>query len=71
MSGQIRLRDRYLVYCSDWSDYLMVSRDEMQSILEGTGWRVVKFLDSAGPAYVGILEKRGGPVIHPINSKED
>ncbi len=71
MSGQIRMRDRYLVYCSDWSDYLMVSRDEMQSILEGTGWQVVKFLDSAGPAYVGILEKRGGPVIHPINSKED
>jgi predicted RNA methylase len=57
MSGQIRMRVRYLAYRSDWSDYLMVSRDEMQSILGGTGWRVLKFLDSSGPAYVGILEK--------------
>lgn len=23
----------------------------------GTGWRVLRFLDSAGPAYVGVLEK--------------
>jgi cyclopropane fatty-acyl-phospholipid synthase-like methyltransferase len=57
MAGQIRMRVRYLVYRSDRSDYLMVSRDEMQSILEGTGWHVVKFLDSSGPAYAGILEK--------------
>jgi predicted RNA methylase len=70
MSGQIRMRVRYLVYRSDWSDYLMVSRDEMQSILEGTGWQVVKFLDSSGPAYVGILEKEGGSVMSPFNTKE-
>ncbi len=68
MSGQIRLRVRYLVYCSDWSDYLMVSRDEMQSILEGTGWHVAKFLDSSGPAYVGILEKEGGSGMHPFET---
>ena len=69
MSGQIRMRVRYLVYRSDWSDYLMVSRDEMQSILSGTGWRVLKFLDSSGPAYVGILEKEGGLVMHPSNTE--
>ena len=57
MAGQIRMRVRYLVHRSDWFDYLMVSRDEMEEIAAGTGWRVVRFLDSAGPAYVGVLEK--------------
>lgn len=65
MSGQIRMRVRYLIYRSDWSDYLMVSQDEMRSILEGTGWQLVKFLDSSGPAYVGILEKESGCGMHP------
>jgi SAM-dependent methyltransferase len=57
MAGQIRMRERYLVYRSDWFDYLMVSRDEMEEIVAGTGWRMVRFLDSEGPAYVGVLEK--------------
>ena len=57
MAGQIRMRVRYRVHRSEWSDYLMVSRDEMQELLQGTEWRVVRFLDSAGPAYAAILEK--------------
>jgi len=59
MAGQIRMRVRYLVHRSEWSDYLMVSRDEMQSILEGTGWRVLRFLDTPGAAYASVLEKSG------------
>ncbi len=57
MAGQIRMRVRYLVYRSEWFDYLMVSREQMQAILPGTGWRVVRFLGSAGPAYAAVLEK--------------
>jgi SAM-dependent methyltransferase len=59
MAGQIRMRVRYLVYCSEWFDYLMVSREEMRSIVDGTGWRVLRYLDSPGAAYAGVLEKVG------------
>ena len=57
MAGQIRMRVRYRMHRSDWFDYLMGSREEMQAIVAGTGWGVVRFLDSAGPAYAAILEK--------------
>ena len=38
MSGQLRLRVRYKKYAMPWFDYLIVSKVEMESILEGTGW---------------------------------
>jgi SAM-dependent methyltransferase len=62
MAGQIRMRVRYLVYRSDWFDYLMVSRDEMRAILEGTGWRIASFLGSSESRYTGILEMDGRSV---------
>ena len=57
MSGQIRLRWRYGAYCSPWFDYLMVSPEEMKEILEGTGWRVRRFLKSSGSPYIAVIEK--------------
>jgi len=57
MSGQLRFRVRYASYCSPWFDYLMVSPDEMKGILAGTGWRVERFLKSAGSPYVAVIEK--------------
>jgi hypothetical protein len=46
MSGQIRLRVRFKQYADRWYDYLMVSKQEMGEILEGTGWKVEKYIDS-------------------------
>lgn len=40
MSGQARLRIRYKKYATPYFDYLMVSREEMEKILEGTGWKL-------------------------------
>ena len=40
MSGQLRIRVRYLQYIGDWFNYLIVSKDEMQQIIEGTGWEI-------------------------------
>ena len=60
MPGQLRIRIRYKKYATQWFDYLLVSRDEMQQVLEGTGWQVRRFLDRAGSAYVAIIEKQGG-----------
>jgi len=57
MSGQIRMRVCYQMYRSPWFDYLMVSKDEMKEILEGTGWHVEQFIDSPGPSYVAVIGK--------------
>jgi hypothetical protein len=51
------MRVRYQVYRSEWFDYLMVSRAELAAIVAGTGWRVARFLDSAGSASGAVLEK--------------
>ena len=36
MSGQTRLRVRYLTYATPWFDYLLVSPKEMKELMEGT-----------------------------------
>jgi len=40
MSGQIRMRARYKRLVTPWFDYLMVSPEEMETLVDGTGWRV-------------------------------
>jgi len=57
MSGQVRIRVRYKRYTSPWFDYLMVSKEEMEKILNGSGWGVKKYLDSEGSNYVAIIDK--------------
>ncbi len=57
LSGQIRLRVRYLTYIGQWIDYLMVSQTEMQEILAGTGWVVSRFIESDGSLYIAVIEK--------------
>ncbi len=58
LPGQIHMRVRYHQYCGPWFDYLFVSRSEMTELLEDTDWRVASILESGGPVYVAILEKR-------------
>ncbi|MBN1270256.1 MAG: methyltransferase domain-containing protein [Kiritimatiellae bacterium] len=65
MPGQLRIRVRYETWATPWFDYLLVSRDEMKEILQGTGWRVRKFYDSAGSAYAAVIEKA------PARSREN
>ena len=57
MGGQVRIRIRFRKYVGRWFDYLMVSREEMEKILNGTGWKVKEFIDSDGSQYVAIIEK--------------
>ena len=58
MPGQVRIRVRYLRYASPWFDYLMVSRPEMKQIVQGTGWRIKRFiLSRKSPAYIAIMGK--------------
>ena len=57
MSGQVKIRVRFHRYASKWFDYLMVSKQEMEDILDGTGWKVQEYLDSEGSNYIAIIEK--------------
>ncbi|MCE9635655.1 MAG: class I SAM-dependent methyltransferase [Planctomycetes bacterium] len=57
MAGQIRLRVRFRNYVGPWFDYLFVTRDEMRSIVAGTGWRIREFVDGDGPCYVAVIVK--------------
>jgi len=57
LPGRLRIRVRYLAYATPWFEYLLVSPDEMELVLSGTGWRAVRFIESDGPAYIAVIEK--------------
>jgi SAM-dependent methyltransferase len=57
MPGQVRIRVRFRKYAGEWFDYLYVSREEMEKILEGTGWRVRQFIGSSGSAFMAVIDK--------------
>lgn len=57
MAGQVRIRVGYKGYRTRWFDLLLVSQDEMQEIIAGTGWHVTKRFESGGPTYITVLEK--------------
>ena len=59
MSGQLKLRIRYRQYATPWFDYLFVSKAEIEDILDGTAWRIERYIDATDtPTYVAILSKR-------------
>jgi SAM-dependent methyltransferase len=56
MAGQVRIRVRYRKLATPWFDYLMVSREELEQLLAGTGWHLARTLD-ADDMYVAVIEK--------------
>jgi SAM-dependent methyltransferase len=56
MSGQIRIRVRYRNHATPWFDYLMVSQAELVELLDGTGWRLERALES-DDTYMAIIQK--------------
>lgn len=57
MSGQLRIRVRYCDHATPWFDYLIVSRDELEELLEGTGWRVRSYVNGEPSLYIAVIEK--------------
>jgi SAM-dependent methyltransferase len=60
MPGQLRIRVRYRDYATRWFDYLIVSPEEMEDLLEGTGWRIRSVISEDGADddhYVAVIEK--------------
>jgi SAM-dependent methyltransferase len=60
MGGQLRLRIRHRSFATPWFDYLIVSPDEMEELLDGTGWRVARFLEGEANLYAAVIEKDEG-----------
>ncbi|MCW3980178.1 MAG: class I SAM-dependent methyltransferase [Candidatus Bathyarchaeota archaeon] len=58
MGGQLKVRIRFRKYVSKWFDYLIVSKKELGDILEGTGWKIREFIDSAGSEYIAVVGKQ-------------
>jgi hypothetical protein len=56
MAGQLRLRVRYREFASPWFDYLLVSPEELQTLVAGTGWRVHRIIEGE-PVYVVVLDR--------------
>ena len=56
LPGEIRMRIRYKQYTTPWFDWLLVSKDEMRTLVQRTGFKMTGSLDSDGPRYVGILQ---------------
>jgi SAM-dependent methyltransferase len=59
MAGQARIRVRYKKFVTPWWDFLMVSQDEMEAILENTGWTISKVFVGAAGIYTALIEKVG------------
>jgi SAM-dependent methyltransferase len=57
MAGQIRMRVRYRDLVSRWFDYMIVSKAELEALVEGTGWRAARYVDGEDGLYVVVLAK--------------
>jgi len=56
--GQVTIRVRYRTFATLWFDYLFASREDLQHLLEHTGWVVERFVDSEDARYIAILAKQ-------------
>ncbi len=57
MSGQLKIRIRFNKLIGNWFDYLFVSKEEMKKIVNGTGWKINKIIDSGKSTYIALIEK--------------
>lgn len=57
MAGQVRIRIRYKKYIGRWFDYYFVSKEELEGLLEGTGWCPLKYIDGEAGMYIAVIEK--------------
>jgi len=58
MSGQLRIRHRFGSLIGPWFDYLLVSPEEMKTLLTGTGWRLERLIhDRARQRYVALIRR--------------
>ena len=59
LPGQYRIRIRYRRFATPWFEFLRVASEEMEEIIEGTGWRLAEVLREDESLYVGVLHSEG------------
>ena len=52
---QFRIRIRHEITVGRWFDYLLASKKDLQQTVDGTPWRVKKFINSNGPSCAMIV----------------
>jgi SAM-dependent methyltransferase len=57
MPGALRIRVRFRSHATPWFDYLIVSPEEMEEVVSGTGWELREVIDRDEAVYVGVLER--------------
>ena len=58
MPGQLRMRIRYKGFATPWFDSLNVSKEELASVVDGTGWKIERFLGDH--VFIAVLKKQIG-----------
>lgn len=56
MPGQIRLRLCHQNLATDWFDYLFTSLEELEGLLDGSGWRIEGW-ETEGASYIVLLRR--------------
>ena len=52
-----RYRVRWQQYATPWFYYLMFSPAELEQLVAGSGWRVLRLIDDGSPRYAAVLER--------------
>lgn len=56
-AGQVCIRFRFRQYIGTWHDLLLMSPDELRTLVSGTGWQVTQVLGNPDGGYIAILDK--------------
>jgi hypothetical protein len=51
------MRIRFNDLATPWFDYLFVSKDELATLVEDTGWRLADTVEDGSAQYVAVLER--------------
>jgi len=58
LCGQTKIRIRFEKTVGKWFDWMMVSKEEMNALLEGTGWETSQYIDSENSRYIAVIQKK-------------
>lgn len=59
LSGQSKIKVRFEKTATEWIEWMLLSKEELEELLACTGWGVSEFIDSGDSGYVAIIKKTG------------
>lgn len=55
---QLRIRIRFKHFVSEWFSHLIISEEQLENILEDTGWFLQEIIGSESSNYIGVLQRQ-------------